>query len=123
MGGFSFPPGDNKIPAFVDRGQGASDRLASWGAWTADPNPLNGGGSTIIMREDNNGALQDGVTPLPLGQGGVGQWGPILDGSSTGATSGGDNPFLLVAPEIAQLTDDFGTFFTFDNGIPILGNV
>lgn len=123
MGGFSFPPGDNKIAAFVDTGQGASGRLASWGAWTADPAPLNGGGSTIIMREDNNGALQDGVTPLPLGMGGVGQWGPILDGFSNGATSGGDNPFLLVPPAQPDLTDDFGTFFTFDNGQPIQGNV
>lgn len=94
MPGFSFPPNDNKIGAWQDTGQGASGRLASWQAWTADPSPLAGPGQTIIMREDNNGALVPGATPAPLGQGGVGQWAPMLDGSSTGATSGGDNAFL-----------------------------
>jgi hypothetical protein len=81
-------------PGFVDTGQGASGRIASWGAWTADPNPLAGPEQTRILREDDNGALMGGPT-VPLGQGGCGQWGVILDGSSNGATSGGDNPFVL----------------------------
>ena len=92
MNGFTVSP--NNVPAFVDTSMGASGRIASWMAWTADPSPLQGPEATVIMREDDNGAGSGG-TPVPLGQGGCGQWGAILDGSSNGATSGGDNCFFL----------------------------
>lgn len=97
MAGFTIPPSP---PAYQDSGQGASDRIASWMAWTADPNPLPAPCQTVIIREDNNGAMvpggaaPEGGPPLPVGTGGCGQWRPMLDGSSTGATSGGDNAFL-----------------------------
>lgn len=89
-----FPPGDNAVPAYVDTGQGASDRLASWQAWTADPNPLPAPAHTIILRVDDNGASSGAAKPLPLGTGGCGKWNPLLDGSSNGATTGGDNAFF-----------------------------
>jgi hypothetical protein len=72
-----------------DTGQGASDRLASWDGFTADPSPMVEPATSIILRQDDNG----GVTPL--GQGGCGSWAPILDGSSNGATSGGDEPIFI----------------------------
>lgn len=76
-------------PVYMDTGQGASDRLASWMAWTADPSPMVEGGTSIILRQDDNGGT------VPLGQGGVGSWGPVLDGSSNGSTSGGDDCFYV----------------------------
>jgi hypothetical protein len=78
MPGFSFPPGDNAVPAFRDTGQGASGRLASWMAWTADPNPLPGPGQTNILRDDTFQPMLDGSSQGPRG----------------GAISGGDNAFL-----------------------------
>lgn len=75
--------------AFQDTGQGASDRLASFGAWTADPAVMIAPETSNILRQDDNGGV------IPLGQGGCGSWAPILDGSSNGATSGGDNPFFV----------------------------
>lgn len=86
MPGFSVASGS---PVFCDTGQGASDRLASWMAWSADPCPMVEGGSSVILRQDNNGGS------APVGQGGVGSWAPVLDGSSTGSTSGGDNCFYV----------------------------
>lgn len=68
------PLSDNAVGCFQDMGQGASGRLASWQAWTADPSPATAPQTTNILRDD--------------------QFEPILDGSSTGATSGGDNAFL-----------------------------
>ena len=91
----SFSAASNAQQAFVDTGQGASGRLASWAAWTADPSPLTASESTIIWRSDDNMGL--GVR-VPLGQGGCGQWEPFLDGFSNGATSGGDNCFYLNPP-------------------------
>lgn len=86
MPGFSIASGS---PNYQDTGQGASDRLASWLAWGADPSPMVEAGASNILRQDDNG----GVTPL--GQGGCGSWAPILDGSSNGSTSGGDNPLFV----------------------------
>ena len=71
---------------------GASGRIASWWAFTADPNPLQSPEGTIIERMDDNGA-GIGDVGVPLGQGGCGSWGAVLDGSANGATSGGDWPF------------------------------
>lgn len=89
MAGFSVV----QSPArYVDTGQGAAGRLASWTAWTADPSPLIGPETTRIIRMDDNGVLV-GPPVVPFGNGGCGTWGPILDGSSNGATSGGDNCF------------------------------
>ena len=48
----------------------------------------------MILRQQDNGVLTHD-TPVPLGQGGCGSWAPILDGSSNGATSGGDDAFFL----------------------------
>lgn len=76
-------------PVYQDSGQGASDRLASWWAWVADPSPMVSPETSIILRQDDNGGT------VPLGQGGVGSWAPLLDGSSNGATSGGDYPFEI----------------------------
>lgn len=76
-------------PCFQDTGQGASDRLASWLAWGADPSPMVESLASNILRQDDNGGT------VPLGQGGAGSWAPVLDGSSNGATSGGDNPFFV----------------------------
>lgn len=76
-------------PAYMDSGQGASDRLASWDAFNADPSPMITPETTIILRQDDNG----GVTPL--GQGGCGSWAPILDDSGNGATSGGSEPIYV----------------------------
>lgn len=94
MGGFSVSQGR---PVFVDTGQGASGRIASWAAWTADPTPLVGPEDTRLIRTDDNGVLA-GDPPLPLGTGGVGTWQPILDGASNnvsgdGAISGGQGCF------------------------------
>lgn len=69
-----IPFSDGTKPLFQDAGQGASDRLASWQAWSADPSPLLAAQATVIMRDEN--------------------FRPMLDGSSTGATTGGDNAFL-----------------------------
>ena len=79
-----FPLSNNNAPIFQDMGQGAAGRIASWQAWTADPNPMSpdpnnpGQAQTIIMRDDT--------------------YEPMLDGSSQGlgggAISGGDNAFL-----------------------------
>lgn len=86
MPGFSVAGGG---PAYQDTGQGASDRLASWSAFTADPSPMIEPLTSNILRQgDNEGTI-------PLGQGGCPSWSPILDGSSNGATSGGDNPILV----------------------------
>jgi hypothetical protein len=45
--------------------------------------------TTIVLRTDDNGGV------IPVGQGGCGQWSVILDGSSNGACSGGDNPIFI----------------------------
>lgn len=100
----AFPPAAN-APRFVDTGQGASGRLASWNAWTADPSPLTASESTIIWRSDDNMGL--GGVRVPLGQGGCGQWEPFLDGFSNGATSGGDNCFYLNPPAPPAPAGDF----------------
>lgn len=86
MPGFSLVPGST---VFQDTGQGASDRLSSWWAWIADPSPMTTPETTNILRQDDNGGT------VPLGQGGVGSWSPILDGSSNGSTSGGDFPIYV----------------------------
>lgn len=104
MPGFSFPPDDNQKARFQDTGQGASGRIASWEAWGADPSPLIAPATTNIWRSDNN----YGVTPL--GQGGVGDWAPFLDGFSNGATSGGDNCFFTTEPPVVTPTDDYAIF-------------
>lgn len=112
MPGFTVGGGG---PAFMDTGQGASDRAASWGAWTADPSPMVDPESSNILRQDDNGGV------VPLGQGGCGSWGPVLDGSSNGATSGGDNPFFVSeadtdTPTPNPVTDDSGNVITDEFG-------
>lgn len=73
-----FPLSNNVVSDFQDMGQGASGRIASWQAWTADPNPMLTPDTTIILRDDD--------------------FRPMLDGSSQGqnggAQTGGDNAFL-----------------------------
>lgn len=76
-------------PAFMDSGQGASDRLASWLGFTIDPSPMVTSGTTNILRQDDN------YGEIPLGQGGCGSWAPILGDAATGATSGGNDPVLI----------------------------
>lgn len=108
-GGFTFPTVDALTPRFVDLGQGARGRLLSWAAWTADPQPLFGAAQTIILRD--------------------GEYQPILDGSSNGATSGGDNCFYTIIPAGAPippapptgpfLQNDQGGLITDDQGNPI----
>lgn len=121
MPGFSFPASDTQQPMFQDSGQGASSRLASWGAWTADPSVMISPDTSVIIRMDNNMppantpiylldgygnevldgngqpiilSVPDSTQPsIPVGQGGCGTWAPVLDGFSNGATSGGDNCF------------------------------
>lgn len=116
MAGFSVVQSPSR---WVDTGQGATGRIASWMAWTADPSPLIGPETTRLIRMDDNGVLT-GDTPVPLGTGGCGTWAPILDGSSNGATSGGDNAFLGEIPVQEPLVDDFGTRITDDSGATIL---
>lgn len=70
----AFPLSNNTVGNFQDMGQGASGRIASWQAWTADPSPMVTPQTTVLVRDDS--------------------FEPILDGSSNGATSGGDNAFL-----------------------------
>lgn len=113
MGGFSVV---QSPPRFVDTGQGASGRLASWMAWVSDPNPLMGPESTIILRTEDNGAASGDPNPLPLGTGGCGTWSAVLDGFSNGATSGGDNCFIINFPISIPLVDDFGTQIEDDGG-------
>lgn len=86
MPGFSVAQGS---AVFQDTGQGASDRLASWGAWVADPSPMITPETTNILRQDDN------YGEIPLGQGGCGSWAPILGDAATGATSGGNDPVLI----------------------------
>lgn len=76
-------------PCYQDTGQGASDRLASWDGFNGDPNPMITPATSNILRQDDNGGT------IPLGQGGCGSWAPVLDGSSTGSTTGGDEPFFI----------------------------
>lgn len=117
MPGFTVGGGG---PAYVDSSQGASDRLASWLGFTADASPMITPETTLLLRQDDNGGV------IPLGQGGCGSWAPILDGSSNGATSGGDNPFYLNGPVTnGALTDnggvvvsDFDEFSSSDDGLP-----
>ena len=68
------PMSNGAIPMFQDNGQGAVGRLRSWQAWAADPSPATAPQTTVLVRDDG--------------------YEPMLDGSSTGATSGGDNAFL-----------------------------
>lgn len=116
-----FAAGENLVPAFVDSGQGAAGRIASWMAWNADPNPLPAPEQTNILRMDDNGALA-GPPVLALGTGGCGTWGPVLDGSSNGATSGGDNCFFVTPqPQSSPyLLDDFGNPVLDDEGRPVV---
>lgn len=117
----AYPVSPNSVPAFVDTGQGPVGRIASWSAWTADPTPLQGPEQTRIWRQDDNGA-GIGEVGVPLGKGGCGSWGPVLDGSSNGATSGGDNCFYLYVPP-AYLTTDAGASITDDFGNGIWGEI
>ncbi len=66
MPGFSMAAGSNITPRFQDTGQGASGRLASWMAWTADPSPLIGPETTRIVRMDDNGTLTYDPRPIPI---------------------------------------------------------
>lgn len=85
MPSFSFPASDN-TPRFVDTGQGAAGRIASWMAWTTDPTPLAAALDTRLIRTDDNGGV------VPLGQGGCGTWKPILT-DTNGAAPGGSDGF------------------------------
>lgn len=106
-GGWVVSPGQNSA-RYQDTGQGASGRILSWEAWTEDKSipataltqslhTLQNAEQTILWRtSDNIGiGIPPNVTRLPLGQGGVGSWTPVLQGDSNGATSGGDHAFFL----------------------------
>ena len=106
MAGFTTSP--NNQVAFQDTGQEPVGRILSWQAWSADPSPLGGPEKTVVVRSDDNGGT------IPLGQGGCGTWSPILDGSSNGATSGGDNCFIDDVSAGAGIQNDGGTAWLVD---------
>lgn len=94
-GGWVVSPGQNSA-RYQDTGQGASGRIASWMAWGADPQPLIVAEGTNILRTDDNMGI--GLR-VPLGQGGCGEWRPVLQGvtspTGSGAISGGDGCFFV----------------------------
>jgi hypothetical protein len=87
-----FPLSNNNLPLYQDTGQGAAGRLASWVAWIADPSPMLASQTTVLIRDDG--------------------FDPVLDDTSTGATSGGDQAFTWLDPPIGFSSDfspDFAT--------------
>lgn len=96
------PLSDNTIGCFQDMGQGASSRLASWQAFTADPSPMLAPQTTAIVRGEDFTPMLDGISQGPNG----------------GAMCGGDNAFLIDSQ--TGLLDNFGALITDNFGNPLL---
>jgi hypothetical protein len=90
-----FPLSNNTVGSFQDGGQGASSRLASWMAFTTDPNPMLAPGTTTIVRDDTFEPMLDGIS----------------QGLGGGAVSGGDNAFIIDAGTGAVIHWDDGHFW------------
>ena len=67
MTAYSFPPGENTNPRYVDIALGPVDRLASWNGWTAESvDPLTGPATPHTLRINTNEMLYATLTQVPF---------------------------------------------------------